>query len=71
LDKCSVEADNVWFAGTGAGISGPIVLLNCTFTGNGHIEGHQRWTTGLLLDNCLVPDGGIDFKNRGSMGSGH
>ena len=51
--------------------AGPIVLLNCTFRGNGHIEGHQRWTTGMLLDNCRVPEGGIDFKNRGSMGSGH
>lgn len=71
LDHCSVKADNVWFVGTGAEHSGPIVLLNCTFTGNGHIEGHQRWTTGMLLDNCVLPDGGIDFKNRGSMGSGH
>jgi hypothetical protein len=25
----------------------------------------------MLVDNCKVPDGGIDFKNRGSMGSGH
>jgi len=25
----------------------------------------------MLLDNCQVPEGGIDFKNRGSMGSGH
>ncbi len=71
LDHCSVNADNVWFVGTGAEHSGPIVLLHCTFTGNGHIEGHQRWTTGLLLDNCVLPDGGVDFKNRGSMGSGH
>ncbi|HWK57643.1 MAG TPA: hypothetical protein VNQ80_09905 [Parapedobacter sp.] len=71
LDRCSVEGDNVWFAATGGGISGPIVLLNCTFQGNGRIEGHQRWTTGILLDNCRLPDGGIDFKNRGSMGSGH
>ena len=31
----------------------------------------MRWTTGMLLDNCSLPDGGIDFKNRGSMGSGH
>jgi hypothetical protein len=33
--------------------------------------GHQRWSTGMLFDNCILPDGGIDFKNRGSMGSGH
>jgi hypothetical protein len=71
LDHCAVNADNVWFVATGAEHSGPIVLLHCTFSGNGHIEGHQRWTTGILLDNCELPDGGIDFKNRGSMGSGH
>ena len=71
LDHCAVNADNVWFVATGAGHSGPIVLLNCVFKGNGHIEGHQRWTTGMLLDNCRLPDGGIDFKNRGAMGSGH
>jgi hypothetical protein len=71
LDRCSVNADNVWFVATGAEHSGPIVLLHCIFSGNGHIEGHQRWTTGMLLDNCELPGGGIDFKNRGSMGSGH
>ena len=71
LNRCSVNADNVWFAATGAEMSGPIVLLNCAFGGDGHIEGHQRWTTGMLLDNCSLPDGGIDFKNRGAMGSGH
>lgn len=71
MNRCSSHGDNIWHAGTGAGIAGPIVLLNCTFSGNGHIEGHQRWTTGILVDNCQVPDGGIDFKNRGSMGSGH
>ena len=71
LDRCSSNGDNIWHVATGAGIVGPIVLLNCTFRGNGHIEGHQRWTTGMLLDNCQVPEGGIDFKNRGAMGSGH
>jgi hypothetical protein len=71
LNRCSVNADNVWFAATGAGHSGPIVFLNCTFSGDGRIEGHMRWTTGMLLDNCSLPDGGIDFKNRGAMGSGH
>ena len=71
LNRCSVNADNVWFAATGGGHSGPIVFLNCTFSGNGHIEGHMRWSTGMLLDNCVMPDGGIDLKNRGAMGSGH
>jgi hypothetical protein len=71
LDRCSGTADNVWYAATGAGISGPIVLLNCTFYGNGRVETHQRWSTGMLYDNCRVPQGGMEFRNRGAMGSGH
>jgi hypothetical protein len=71
LDRCAVNADNVWYAATGAGISGPIVLLNCTFAGNGRAETHQRWSTGLLYDNCRAPGGGLELRNRGSMGSGH
>ena len=68
---CSVEGDNIWFVAVGAGQTGPIVFLDCNFKGNGRIEGHQRWSSGMLFDNCVLPDGGIDFKNRGSMGSGH
>lgn len=71
LDRCSGIGDNVWYSATGGGLAGPIVLLNCTFQGNGRIESHQRWTTGVLYDNCRVPGGGIDFRNRGSMGSSH
>ncbi len=71
LDRCSVAGDNVWFIATGAGVSGPIVILNCTFRGHSDAESHQRWSTGVLYDNCQVPDGGITLRNRGSMGSGH
>jgi hypothetical protein len=71
LDRCAVNADNVWFSATGAEVSGPIVLLNCTFHGNGRAESHQRWSTGMLYDNCRAPDGGIEVRNRGEMGSGH
>jgi hypothetical protein len=71
LDRCAVNADNVWFIATGAGVSGPVVILNCTFTGDGRAESHQRWSTGLLYDNCRAQGGGLEFRNRGSMGSGH
>jgi hypothetical protein len=47
------------------------VLLNCTFHGDGRAEAHMRWSTGMLYDNCQVPAGGLDFRNRGTMGSGH
>ncbi|MGL4943874.1 MAG: hypothetical protein ACRC46_11875 [Thermoguttaceae bacterium] len=71
LDRCSVEGNNIWFIAFGGRICGPMVVLNCEFKGDGHVEGHQRWTTGILYDNCRLPDGGLDLKNRGSMGSGH
>ncbi len=71
FNRCHITGDNLFFFATGAKVSGPVVLLNCIFRGNGWIQPHQRWATGLLVDNCQVPDGGIDFMNRGEMGSGH
>ena len=71
IDRCGVTGDNIWFSGTGAGVAGPIVLLNCTFEGTGRAESHQRWSTGMLYDNVVAKDGGLDFRNRGAMGSGH
>jgi hypothetical protein len=71
LDRCGGTADNVWYSATGSGQAGPIVLLNCTFHGDGRAEAHMRWSTGMLYDNCKAPDGGLDFRNRGTMGSGH
>ena len=71
FNRCSITGDNLFFFGTGAKVTGPVVVLNCVFRGNGWIQPHQRWATGLLIDNCEVPDGGIDFMNRGVMGSGH
>ncbi|HEY6227432.1 MAG TPA: glycosyl hydrolase family 28-related protein [Verrucomicrobiae bacterium] len=71
LDRCAGSADNVWYVGLGSGVSGPVVLLNCNFSGDGHVEAHQRWSTGMLYDNCRVPGGGMEFRNRGEMGSGH
>jgi hypothetical protein len=71
FNRCTIQGDNLFFFGTGAKVTGPVVVLNCTFHGNGWIQPHQRWATGLLIDGCNVPDGGIDFMNRGVMGSGH
>lgn len=71
FNRCTVKGDNLFFFVTGARVSGPIVLLNCVFNGKGWIQPHARWATGLLVDGCQVPDGGIDFMNRGEMGSGH
>jgi len=71
FNRCYIKGDNLFFFGTGAKVTGPVVVLNSIFRGNGWIQPHQRWATGLLIDGCEVPDGGIDFMNRGVMGSGH
>lgn len=71
IHHCSATGDNVFYFSTGARMMGPVVVLNCVFHGNGHIQPHMRWGTGLLVDNCQVPASGIDLMNRGIMGSGH
>lgn len=71
FDRCTGSGDSTFYIVTQAGQQGPVVALNCRFLGNGAIEPHQRWSTGLLIDNCDVPGGGIDLMNRGEMGSGH
>ena len=47
------------------------VVLNCNFDGNGAIQPHMRWSTGLLVDSCRLADGRIEFINRNTAGSGH
>lgn len=71
FDRCTGRGDRTFFFATEAGKQGPVVVLNCRFLGNGRIEPHQRWSTGLLIDNCEVPGGAINLMNRGEMGSGH
>jgi hypothetical protein len=71
FDRCEASGSNLFYFVTGARVTGPNVLLNCKFQGNGHIQPHQRWATGLLVDGCQVPGSRIDFMNRGEMGSGH
>ena len=71
MDSCYVKGNNIWYIGIGSRIFGPLVVLNSSFEGNGRIQGHMRWSTAFLMDNCKVPGGGIDFINRGEMGSGH
>jgi hypothetical protein len=72
IDRCHVTGGNTYFVWTGSLVSGPNVVLNSTFSGHGsRIQPHMRWATGMLIDNCVIPDGGIDFPNRGVAGSGH
>ncbi len=69
--RSSAHADKLFFAITQAHMQGPNVVLDCNFTGDQAVEPHQRWATGFLVDNVHVHGGGINFVNRGEMGSGH
>jgi hypothetical protein len=69
--RCASTGDNLFYVVTGARNQGPNVVLDSNFHGNGHIQPHQRWSTAMLVDNTQVPEGGIDYMNRGEMGSGH
>ena len=71
LDRCSGSGDRVFYVATWSHGEGPVVVLHGRFTGGGQIEGHQRWSTGLLVDSSEVPGGDINLRNRGIMGSGH
>jgi hypothetical protein len=71
IDRCTATGNSVFYIAVGPGEQGPNVVLNCVFHGDGHVQPHQRWSTGLLVDSCQVSEGGIDLMNRGTMGSGH
>jgi hypothetical protein len=71
VDRSTATESNVFYIATGARKQGPNVVLHCVFHGDGHVQPHQRWSTGLLVDSTEVPEGGIDLMNRGAMGSGH
>jgi hypothetical protein len=69
--RCGSVGNDLFYVMTGARNQGPNVVLDSKFIGNGHVQPHQRWATGLLVDNIQVPQGGIDMMNRGEMGTGH
>jgi hypothetical protein len=71
LDRCTGRGDRVTYVGIQSRSEGPDVVLHCRFQGGGRVEGHQRWSTALLVDGCEVPDGNLDLRNRGVMGTGH
>jgi len=53
-------------------VPGPNVFLDCTAEKTHDDAGpHHRWSTGVLYDNLILPDGKINIRNRGNAGSGH
>jgi hypothetical protein len=71
VERCGSIGNDLMYVITGPRNQGPNVVMDSKFFGNGHIQPHQRWATGFLVDNTQVPQGGIDLMNRGEMGSGH
>ena len=71
FNRCSSTGDGSFFVATMNCPSMLNAVLNCTFLGKGAIQPHGRWSTALLLDNCRLADGKIEYINRGTCGSGH
>jgi hypothetical protein len=77
VHRSSSQGGNKIFSYATQHALGPNVVLNFTGTGRASIQPHQRWSTGLLLDNASGDQAGsgtsaaIAFMNRGTGGSGH
>ncbi len=71
LNKCEANTSGIWQFLTQAEGTGPIAVLNFSSTDGHGMEPHQRWTTGLLIDNASCPNAYIHLYNRGNYGSGH
>jgi len=78
MDNVSDVADNNYFYSTSSGTQGPNVLRNSNFYGSLSIEPHQRWATGLLIENTNMyanapgynQQGYISLRDRGDYGTG-
>jgi hypothetical protein len=75
FDRSSSTGHGSFYVTTANTQSNLNVVLNCNFYGTdgdgGAIQPHARWSTAMLVDNCNVPDGKIEYINRGTSGSGH
>jgi hypothetical protein len=76
MDTVSDIADDTFFFATSSATQGPNVLRNAKFEGNSSIEPHQRWATGLLIENTKISaipgstQGSINLWDRGDYGTG-
>ncbi|HET9571674.1 MAG TPA: T9SS type A sorting domain-containing protein [Bacteroidales bacterium] len=75
VNNCQSNATGTWPIVSSSTGTGPITVLNFKSTDRG-ISPHQRWTTGILADNCRFLNAssgnpGVSYKNRGTSGSGH
>jgi hypothetical protein len=76
MDTVSDVADDTIFFSTSSATQGPNVLRNGAFEGSAYVEPHQRWATGLLVENTTVAaisgstQGNINLLDRGNDGTG-
>ncbi|HEX2675376.1 MAG TPA: hypothetical protein VHM19_02020, partial [Polyangiales bacterium] len=72
VQRCHTIGDRAFSYATQVFAVGPNVVLDFRADGEerNELEPHQRWGTGLLVDNAHVSTG-IDLHNRGIMGTGH
>jgi hypothetical protein len=70
IDRSSSSGGNkIWYLATQNQETGPNVALNFAGSGtNSHVTAHQKWGTGLLVDNANVV-GGTLLGNNGTLGS--
>ncbi len=66
-----ISGDNLFTYATMSRVSGPNVVRNVVAHGNhARLEPHERWATGLLVEN-VVHDDQLNLVNRGTDGTGH
>ncbi|HVY26175.1 MAG TPA: hypothetical protein VHB79_06465 [Polyangiaceae bacterium] len=68
---CASEGERVFSFVTQALVTGPNVVFDLKAKGSTSVMPHQRWATGLLVDNLESPDGSVQLINRKTAGSGH
>jgi hypothetical protein len=76
VQRCTSEGIGVFSYATQETTPGPNVVLQMTVPeddagAHNNLQPHQRWATGLLVDDANTPTGGIALMNRGWDGSGH
>ena len=76
VQRCTSSGVGVFSYATQDRTPGPNVVLRMTVPeddagAHDNLQPHQRWATGLLVDEASTPTGGIALMNRGWDGSGH
>lgn len=72
ISRSTSSGDHLFSAATFTLVTGPNAIVDFTAKGNPtNLAPHERWATGLLVDRTTVTGGGIQFMDRGYLGSGH